>query len=196
MASSSSDKKMKIIINSPVILGFALICTVVLFLDSITSGKTTTTLFSVYRSSLTSPLTYVRFIGHVFGHASLSHLVGNMMMILLIGPILEEKYGSKLVIYTITVTAVFTGLIDFIFFPDIRFLGASGVVFAFIILASISGIREKEIPLTFILVAVLYIGQQIIDGVFVKDNVSQFTHIVGGVIGALIGYRLNVGRRK
>lgn len=193
---ASNNKRFKIIINSPVVLWFTLICAVALILSYITGGSTNRMFFSVYRSSLSSPLTYVRFIGHVFGHASFDHLIGNIMMILVVGPILEDKYGSKCLASVIAITAVVTGVIDFILFPGNSFLGASGVVFAFILLASISGIREREIPMTFILVALLYIGQQVYEGIFIKDSVSQFTHIVGGIVGSVIGYKLNVGRKR
>ena len=50
------------------------------------------------------------------------------------------------------------GYSHLILVPGYALLGASGVVFAFIMLSSFTCIKEKEIPLTFILVAVLYIG--------------------------------------
>ena len=43
------------------------------------------------------------------------------------------------------------------------------------------------IPITLILVLVLYIGGEIVDGVVLRDNVSQLTHIIGGICGALLG---------
>ena len=178
----------KIVLSSPVILSFTFISALVLLLDHITGGVTNTLLFSVYRSSLKSFLTYPRFFLHVLGHASFSHLTGNLMLFLVVGPVLEEKYGSRDILLVIVVTALVTGILHFILFPGVMLLGASGVVFAFILLASAIGFREKEIPLTFILVAVLYIGQQIYEGLFVSDNVSQLTHIAGGIIGAAFGY--------
>lgn len=187
---SFQKKKFAIVINAPVILGFAGLCTLALVLGTLTGGVSTSLVFSVYRSSLTNLLTYVRFFGHVFGHAGISHLVNNMMFILVIGPMLEEKYGSRDIMWVITVTALVTGVFHFIFFPGQALLGASGVVFAFILLASMTGFREREIPLTFILVAVLYLGQQVYEGVFVSDNVSQLTHILGGCVGAIVGFRI------
>ena len=73
-------------------------------------------------------------------------------------------------------------------------LGASGVVFAFILLSSFVGFKEGKIPFTFILVALLYIGEQIYQGFFVQDNISNLTHILGGIVGALLGYVMNKGR--
>lgn len=184
----SGSKKLKIVVNAPVVLGFSALCCIALFLGAITKGFTTTLLFSVYGSSLANIFTYFRFFGHVLGHANMEHLVGNLTMILVLGPMLEEKYGSKDLLFVILATAFVTGLVNFIFFPKVALLGASGVVFAFILLSSITGIKSKEIPLTFIIVAVIYLGGQIYDGLFVKDNVSQLTHIVGGLVGAVLGY--------
>ena len=65
--------KIKLSFNSPVVIGFTLICFLALVLGWITRGFTTNALFSVYRSSLLSPLTYVRLFGHVFGHANWEH---------------------------------------------------------------------------------------------------------------------------
>ena len=104
---------------------------------------------------------------------------------------LEEKYGSKTIVEIILMTALVTGIVNYIFFPSVALCGASGVVFSFILLSSFTGFREGEIPLTFILVAVIYIGQQIFQGITVNDNISNMAHIVGGIVGAVIGYGLN-----
>ena len=91
----------------------------------------------------------------------------------------------------IAVTAVVTSVVNYIFFPGIALCGASGVVFAFILLSSFTEFREGEIPVTFILVAVFFLGQQIYDGISVQDKISNMAHIVGGFIGGLLGYGLN-----
>lgn len=188
---SNGGKKIRLSFNSPVILGFTLACFIVLILDKVTGSASTLALFSVYRSSLASPLTYIRFFGHVLGHASWDHFFGNIMMLLVVGPLLEEKYGSANILFVILATALVTGVINFIFFPHVQLLGASGVVFAFILLASLTSIEEEKIPLTFILVALIYIGQQVYDGLFIRDNVSNLTHILGGIVGAGLGYVMN-----
>lgn len=187
----NGGKKIRLSFNSPVILGFTLACFIVLILDKVTGSASTLALFSVYRSSLASPLTYIRFFGHVLGHASWDHFFGNIMMLLVVGPLLEEKYGSANILFVILATALVTGVINFIFFPHVQLLGASGVVFAFILLASLTSIEEEKIPLTFILVALIYIGQQVYDGLFIRDNVSNLTHILGGIVGSSLGYVMN-----
>lgn len=181
----------KISFNSPVILSFTIICFLSLLLGAVTQGKTTYLFFSVYRSSLLNPATYIRFAGHVFGHAGWEHFLGNIMLILVVGPLLEEKYGSSNMLFVILATALVTGIVNFIFFPRVQLLGASGVVFALILLSSFTSIREGSIPLTFILVALIYMGEQIYQGLFVQDNVSNLTHILGGIVGAGLGYVMN-----
>ena len=188
---SNGGKKIRLSFNSPVILGFTLACFIVLILDKVTGSASTRAFFSVYRSSLASPFTYIRFFGHVLGHASWDHFFGNIMMLLVVGPLLEEKYGSANILFVILATALVTGVINFIFFPHVQLLGASGVVFAFILLASLTSIEEEKIPLTFILVALIYIGQQVYDGIFIRDNVSNLTHILGGIVGSDLGYVMN-----
>ena len=176
--------------NSPVVLSFVLICIGAFLLSLLTAGYTNRLLFMVYRGSMTNPLFYVRMIGHVFGHADWAHLSGNMMYILLLGPMLEEKYGSRNTAVIIGLTAITTGLVNVMFFNH-ALLGASGVVFAFIILSSITSVKDGGIPLTFIMVAIIYIGGELINGLTVQDNVSNLTHIIGGIVGACCGMALN-----
>ena len=184
-------KKLKITFNSPIVLGFVITCFVVMVINFLSFGKSTPLLFTTYHSPLNEPLTYVRLFTHVLGHGNWEHYVGNMMYILLLGPMLEEKYGSRTLVEIICLTALVTGLANYILFMNVALCGASGIVFAFILLASFTGFKDGELPLTFILVALIYIGQQIFDGVFIADNVSNLSHIIGGLLGAGIGYGLN-----
>ena len=178
-------KKFRIYINAPITLMFVILCLMSLVLDSITSGESTRLIFSTYGSSLTDPLTYIRLVGHVFGHENLAHLVSNVLYLLLLGPVLEEKYHEK-IISVILVTAIVTGIFSNIMQPNVILLGSSGVVFAFILMASITGKREG-IPITLILVAILWLGQEIYSGINTSDNISQLTHIIGGLSGAMLG---------
>ena len=187
-------KKIVIRFNAPVILAFALLSLLALLLGKWTDGAATYQYFSVYRASLSDPLTYVRFFGHVLGHADYEHYMGNMLLILLVGPGLEEKYGSGTMVWTIAVTALVTGLVHFVFFPG-SVLGASGVVFMMIVLSSFTAMRRGEIPITLILVVIFYLGGEIMDGLFKQDNISQITHIVGGLCGLVFGFTIRRGRR-
>ena len=184
-------KKLKITFNAPVVLTFVMICFIATLLGVLTGGRITQSFFMTYHSSLKNPMTYLRFFTHVFGHDGGRHFIGNASYLLLLGPMLEEKHGSRELVEIIGVTALITGVVNYIFFWNVGLCGASGVVFAFIILASFTSFKEGEIPLTFILVTVVFIGQQIYEAVAVANNVSNISHIIGGMIGALLGYNLN-----
>ena len=197
MEYGGKKRKLRLSFNAPAILVFVGICVAARLVSMITGGGSDAALFSVYRASLADPLTYLRCVCHVFGHASWEHLIGNMMYILILGPMIEEKYGTRNTALIILATAVVTGIVNMLFFPGIALLGASGVVFAFILISSITAVREENgIPVTFILVAVLYIGLQVWQGLFQKDNISQMAHIVGGIVGSALGFMLNRPKKK
>ena len=189
--------KIRIRYNSPVVLTFALISLGALLLGLLTSGKSTVMFFSVYRSSLRDVLTYPRFFLHVLGHSSWDHFFSNILLMLVIGPPLEEKYGGKRLLKAMAVTALLSGLVQFFLFPDTMLLGASGIVFMMLVLLSMTDMKDGDIPVTMLLVLAFYVGREIINGVTVKDNISQLTHVIGGVIGAAAGFVMNKsGNRK
>ena len=181
---------MRLSYNSPVILTFALLSLAALVLGSLTGGETTWALFTVYRAPLDDPLTYVRLFCHVLGHSGWAHYINNMLMLLVIGPPMEERYGGRALLLSIAATALVSGLVQWFFFPSSALLGASGIVFMLIVMASLSGMRRGELPLTLLLVLVLYLGGEVLDGLFSRDNVSQLTHIVGGLMVAVCGFAL------
>ena len=188
--------RLRVSFNSPAVLCFAFLCLLAQILNIATAGAANRVLFSVYRSSPLNPLTWLRCALHVLGHASWSHLTGNMMTLLILGPMLEEKYGTRDLALVMLATAVVTGLVNMLFFPSVRLLGASGIVFAMILLSSITCTEDGSVPLSFLLVAALYIGQQVFDGLFTRDSVSQITHIAGGAVGTILGFAMNRGRKR
>ena len=110
--------------------------------------------------------------------------------ILLLGPILEEKYGWRKMLLMMFLTTVITAIIHMAIFRTTGAMGASGIVFMYIILASFVNVKKGTIPLTFILIIILFIGREIIDS-FEEDQISQLAHIVGGICGAVFGFIFN-----
>lgn len=170
--------------NSPVVLTFALLCTAIYYFSS---DSMMTTFFAVGTSvDWSNPVSIFNLISHILGHSSMEHLLGNMTFILLLGPIVEEKYGSKLTLFMILVTGLITGLLNVSFFQT-GLLGASGIVFMLILLVSFTNVKGGQIPLTFILVAILFIGKEVMQSLQ-SDQVSQFAHIIGGLCGSIFGF--------
>ena len=181
---------MKISFNSPAVLIFTLIAVAVLALnETIFPGFTNKFFVSYGRFDWGDPLDYFRLVSHGIGHANWEHLVGNFSFILLIGPILEEKYGTKNLLFMMVITALITGILNNIFW-DTGLLGASGIVFMMILLGSLVNFRSGTIPLTFILIVLLYLGKEVYTALSVEDQVSQFGHILGGLCGMFFGFAL------
>lgn len=173
--------------NSPVILTFFLLSLGVLLLDWLTSGWTTLHAFCVYRSSLADPMFYVPAVRSCAGPCGLRPLPGQYAAAFGDRPPLEEKYGSRTLLAGILLTAGVSGILQCVFFPGSALLGASGIVFMLIMLASLAGMKDGRIPLTLILAAVLYLGQEVYAMVALRDNVANFMHLVGGVTGTVFG---------
>ncbi len=148
--------------------------------------------FAVGTQFSAHPLMIFSLFSHVIGHGSIEHLIGNMTFILLIGPIIEEKYDSSKTLLMIAATALITGLINVLFFST-GLLGASGIVFMLILLVSFTNVTDGKIPLTFILVALLFVGKEVIQSMQ-ADHVSQAAHIIGGLCGSFFGFIL--GKKK
>lgn len=188
---------LRITFNSPVILTFCLVCAVILLLDKtvLVSKNFIAGIFSVPGGSgaevpfnSKSVLDYIRLIIHVFGHADWTHLAGNLTFILLLGPLLEERYGSPMIALMMTVTAFVTGVLNACFMPTPLF-GASGIAFMLIILASFTSISKNEVPLSFILVFIVFLGSEIFSGGD-KTNISVVAHVAGGLCGSLFGFMI------
>lgn len=179
--------------NSPVTLTFVFASLLVLILGNLTHGITTSLLFCVYRSSWANPLTYIRLFGHVLGHSGWKHFSSNMVLFLVLGPMLEEKYGSKELIKMFAITALISGLVYMIFYPNSALLGASGIVFMMIVLSSAAGMEEGKIPITLLLVVIIYLGGEVMDGFSANDGIAHAAHIAGGLCGAGFGF---LGVRK
>ena len=182
--------KFRITYNAPVILTFALAAVLVHVLVGVFGDDFRRTFaawpqFYDWRA-------YLGLVTHILGHGNWEHLLGNFTMILLLGPLLEERHGSGPLLTMILLTALVTGLIN-VLFLDSFLIGASGIVFMLILLASTANIKHGEIPLTFIAVALIYLGGEVVQA-FENDRISQMAHLVGGLAGAAFGFALASGK--
>ena len=180
----------KLQFNAPLVLLFTLASLAALVANHFTNGWANHQFFSTYGFQPASFMWYVRLLGHVLGHVSWSHYMGNMVLILVVGPPLEEKYGSWTLLWCILFTAVVSGLVHCFWDPHTALLGASGVVFMMIMLSSLAGMRDGAIPIPLILVAVIYLGGELVAAFTGDDSVSQLTHIGGGLCGTFLGFIL------
>lgn len=180
--------------NAPVTLTFALAAFALHLFDALTGIPLTYAFFALPPGfDWSEPLNYWRLVSHVLGHRDFTHLTANFAIILLVGPILEEKYGAKRLLIMGLITALATGFLNAIFFPT-GLMGASGIVFMLILLGSFVNHKRGELPLTFVLVLMLYLAKEV-TGMFAADDIAQSAHLVGGTLGSLFGY-LGAGSKR
>lgn len=173
--------------NSVVVLSYFFICLIMLILNAITNDKINK--FLVFRNgSIFNPMSYIRLIASGFCHTSYDHFKNNFIIILLIGPMLEEKYGSLNLLYMFLITTFVSSLFHLLFYNS-GAVGASDNVYMLIVLCSIVNISDGKIPITLILIILFYIVEEVVKQLtHKKDDISHDSHIVGAICGFLYGF--------
>jgi GlpG protein len=133
-----------------------------------------------------SPVWYISTLTYIFGHADFEHVIGNLSIILLLGPLVELKFGWQKFSLMVVSTAILTAILHTLLW-DNGLIGASGIAFMLIVVTSLLNTRGKDIPITFILVVLLFLGQEIYSS-FKNDQISHFAHLFGGAMGAFWGF--------
>ena len=176
------------------VLTYAIICVLVMAINQYLLRGIIPAWFSI--SAYFNPHSYrcwITLVTHVIGHPTWTGLFSNFAFILLLGPILEESYSSWSLVVMIILTALVTAVLNILIFKT-DLLGADGIVFMMILLASFANFSKGELPLTFILVLIIYLGREIIN-VFDTGIISGFAYIIGGFCGSLFGF-FQPGKRR
>jgi membrane associated rhomboid family serine protease len=179
-------------VEAPVVVGFVSMC-VLLHLLNITILPGISFFFGVDDFfSFTNPLQYIRLLTHIFGHDGMAHLRGNISHLLLVGPSAEAAFGSKETLQIMVLVAVSSGIAHiFLGRNNSRQLGASGVVFALILLNSLVSAKAGKVPLSFLLTACLWIGDELWKLFFSRDATSHHAHLTGAIVGTIAGYLIH-----
>lgn len=179
--------KWRLHFNSPVVIVFTLFAFALFLLKNVFPFIDYFFLLKPY-FNFSALSCYSSFLGYTINHADLEHLLGNITLFLLIGPVCEERYGSKSFFLMIVLTSIITAVLHILFFNN-ALLGASGIVFLCIILTSFANAKKHTIPITFIAVFIIFIGKEVLNSLH-TDNISQFAHIIGGILGSIFGFYL------
>ncbi|RKX78696.1 MAG: rhomboid family intramembrane serine protease [Spirochaetes bacterium] len=180
---------MRIRYNAPVTLTFTIFTALLLTIDQLLHLGLIPAFFTVPGRGyfdFSNILSYLRLVTHAAGHQNWTHFMSNFAFILLLGPVLEEKHGSVSIAGMMLTTALVTGILNALFLSA-GLMGASGIVFMMILLSSFTNIRKGEIPLTFLLIVILFLAKEVINS-FQQNNISEFAHIIGGICGSLFGF--------
>ncbi len=173
--------------NSKVILSFFFISLALLIIDYILGHKLSKFL-SLRRGSIINPMTYIRMITNTLVSKDWNHFRSNFIYILLLGPMLEEKYGSITILKMILITSVVSSIIVLIF-SDKGALGASDVTFMMIVLSSVVNIQGGKIPITLVLIVLFYVADEVVKQILhLNDNISHLAHLAGALCGFIFGF--------
>jgi rhomboid protease GluP len=135
---------------------------------------------------------YYQLLTSMFVHASIVHLVGNMIFLLVFGFRCEEMFSLPEYLAIYFLGGLFGNLLSLGFLPyDVPSVGASGAIFALFGAAVVHARRS--------------VGQSIIGAIIYgffllflssAPNVNNLAHIGGLVVGIVIGYILATRRRR
>ena len=178
----------KLIYNAPVVLTFSLIASLVMLIDeqSIWPGVVAKYFTGTDSFDYTEFKDYWLSFSHVLGDSCWKDLFSNLTFILLLGPILEEKYGSGKLLVMILITAVVSTVVNVLFVSS-DLLGASGIVLMFITLSSVTELKQKSVPITFLLVVTIFLGSEIAS-ILNSSSISHLPQLIGGAAGTVFGF--------
>lgn len=191
-----AKRKVKFIYDAPVTLTFSLVCIVVFLIDTFllknylaqhillspTSGS------GLMPFSFSDPVSYPRLILYVFGSESITLLLANLVLILLLGPFVEEYYGSVVVGIMMAVSILFSGVINACFCVT-SLQGPTVIVFMMIFLNGFIAISKKKLPLSFIVVCLMIIAFGWLENKpagIASSLVTVLINVAGGLCGSLI----------
>lgn len=203
MAKKKFNLNIKVAYDAPVTLSFVIICALIFLLNMLLakSGKAVgfekifaspTSQSGVLPFIPSSPISYVRLFFYIFGSggaagaaaAGASVLFTNLILIMLLGPAMEERYGSVIIGIMIFVSALFAGVLNACF-CQACLVGAVPLVSMMIFLNAFMSFSKKKFPLSFAAVMVLFVLLQIFSG---SGAVQIIICIAGGLCGSLFAF--------
>ena len=187
----------RLTVNAPVILLFVTACSIIYCFTATIGGERILGVHDTWNTF--RPLQYTSLITHIFAHSSLNHLRGNVTHLLLVGPSVENEFGSKNLAIIMGIVSVVSAFVHILLGSTRSHqLGASGVVFACILLNSLVSADNGRIPVAFVLIAVMYLGDELtlMLNIFNPDDrMSHHAHLSGGIVGAAAGFYIHKQRR-
>lgn len=210
-----AKSKFKVRYDSPVTLTVTILTVLLFIIDSaLLKGKMSEAVFTSYGTlsdkafASSNALSYIRILLHVFGTTSWSALLINSAFFLLIGTVLEDRYGSVIFALMIFISALVSGVIGI--FSPLDMCGATPVIFMMIFLSAVTMISKRNLQISWVLIMVLYTAYSmatafekngaLIEGNgfirFFQSNISTFICMAAGVASSLFGFLSSPKKRK
>lgn len=134
-----------------------------------------------------SPLSYIRMIFYVFGSTENQlTFFSSLIFILLLGPAMEERYGSVIIGIMMGISTLFSGVLNTCF-CDNGLTGCTCIVFMMIFLNAFLSMQKKKIPASFIVLFILFIVRGLMEN-NPNGSVGIIINICGGLCGSLFAF--------
>jgi membrane associated rhomboid family serine protease len=135
----------------------------------------------------------------MFMHGSFNHLFFNMYALLLFGPLIEAKIGSKRFLYFYLITGLLAAIGYGLIYPAQSALGASGAIMGVIgmtimLLPHLKILLFFIIPMSMRTAGIIFAAIDIF-GLFNPGGVANLAHLIGLAAGLALGKYL-LGKKK
>lgn len=202
MSKKKFKLNLKVSYDAPVTLTFVIVSVVFFLLNSfvIKNGAlekilaSPTTQAGALPFIVKQPVSYLRLLLYIFGAGQAAGVMGgtsagavlitNLILIMLLGPAMEERYGSVIIGIMIFVSALFSGVLNACFCAE-SLVGAVPLVCMMIFLNAFMSFSKKTFPLSFAAVVVLFVFLEIFSG---AGAVKIIICIAGGLCGSLFAF--------
>ena len=194
--------KLKFVYDAPVMLTFALAVLVIFVLDTfVVKGKLAEKwLLSPTSAEGSLPFAFSDFTSifrlflHVLGGRDIPFLICNLIFILLLGPEMEERYGSVIIGIMIFVAALFSGVLNACF-CKIPVSGSEPVVFMLILRCAMMHLSRSTVSASALVVIILFAVMLVL-----RKNPNGVVGVVitlaGGLCGSLFAFLTSPKARK
>lgn len=132
---------------------------------------------------------------YMFLHASVPHLLFNMLGLFFFGPRLEERFGSQVFLRFYLASGIGGALLSFAFTPTAMIVGASAAVYGVVVGFARYWPRESIyiwglVPVQARFLALFMIGSSLFFGFAGgRDGIAHFAHL-GGIVAGWLFLRL------
>lgn len=122
---------------------------------------------------------------HIFGHSSWQHFLSNTVYIAMLGPSIENKFGTiPLAIMTLLCAAI-VGAVSVI--TKSPCYGLSTIAFMWVILNTFQSEDSEGLPFTSLILLVIFVLPEVL-AIFTKnDQIAHQNHVLGALIGLAFG---------
>lgn len=143
-------------------------------------------------------------ITSMFLHANVTHILFNMYVLFIFGPLLEQRIGPKRFLYIYFLSGIIAGIVSSLFYPlvlgtPLRALGASGAIMGILgviimLMPNLKVLFFFIIPMPLWIAAIIFAAIDIF-GIFYPSGIANVAHLTGLACGLLYGMYLKKQKR-